>query len=65
MATKTRATLNYNDGTKSSLIISGAAIVGIFYSIAAKKKILPTIGITLGFAVGGVVLSVITSNLTD
>jgi hypothetical protein len=65
MATKAKTTFDYQDQSTSTVIITIAVTVGIFYGIAKHKGFLQTAGLALGFGLGGVVISVVTSNLMN
>lgn len=64
MATKAKTYFDFKDQTTSTLIITLSSAIGIFYGIAKRKSALVVAGYALAFGIGGVVISVVTSNLT-
>lgn len=54
-----------NTDKQSTYIITSASALGVIYCVYKKKSFLQTLGITLGFALGGTIISIITNNLTD
>jgi hypothetical protein len=65
MATKAKSYFDYKDQSTSTAIITVATAIGIFYGIAKRKSVLATAGFALAFGLGGVVISVVTSNLQN
>ena len=63
MATQAKTFFDSKDTGTSTAIITVASSIGVFYSIATRKSMLQTIGYTLLFALGGVVVSVVTANI--
>lgn len=63
MAITAKSYFDYKDQTASTAIITVAVAAGIFYGIAKKKSFLPTAGLALAFGLGGVVISIVTSNV--
>jgi hypothetical protein len=62
---KAKSYFDITDQSTSTAIITVAAAIGIFYGIAKRKSFLATAGLALAFGLGGVVISVVTSNVTN